>query len=51
MKPFISFSGGAPQGPHPPGAATAPATPGGFSFPGAGGATPGASGASPGAGG
>jgi hypothetical protein len=34
FKPFITSSAGAPQGPHPPGAATAPSSPGGISFPG-----------------
>jgi parvulin-like peptidyl-prolyl cis-trans isomerase-like protein/SurA-like protein len=37
FKPFLSATGGAPQGPHPAGAGTAP-SPGGITFPGAGGA-------------
>ncbi|MFL5906233.1 MAG: peptidyl-prolyl cis-trans isomerase, partial [Solirubrobacterales bacterium] len=44
VKPFLTASGGAPQGPHPPGAGTSPTSPGGISFPGATGAAPGAGG-------
>ena len=41
IKPFVTSSFGTPQGPHPPGEATAPSSPGGISFPGVSGAPPG----------